>query len=467
MNRKYVTALTLAALAVAISLALGLMSKNSASSIGTLNAVSAASAQNITLPNNVAIYAVNTDNVLYVLQPGSQNFNRIGNITGIGQGNVIGIDYRVSNNLLYGLTDQGQLVTINTSNATASQTSTLQTPFGGGFQSVYDFNPVADAVRIQGSNGQNYAATGSNLGTTAVQTPLAYAAGDRNAGATPSIVGGAYTNNYVGAPNTIYYAIDSNTDSFVTISSRSATGSSNTGGGQLQTIGQVVDTNNRNQPINFSSTGDFDIFTSQNLANTAILFTGGRLYTIDISQINQNLRLGQTQTVSAAGLPVRTSDTTTGFVDIAVQPIAGVRGPAANPAPTAPPAQNNNNNNGQNNNNNAQNNGNAARCSAQFVTNSFPNGFQTNVVLTNNLGTNLNGWTFTFNFGGNQRIANIFNSTLNSQSGQSVRITNASFNANFPNGSSINLGFGGTLNTAVGTPTGATLNGVPCSVSSR
>src|SRR5262245_48276385 len=119
MKLKFTTILTYLGLVIAISFAVGLMSRHYAGPKGNLKIPWAASSavasriqQSITLPN-ASIYGLNADNVLYVLQPGSQNFNRVATMSGLGQANVIGIDYRVSNGLLYGLTDQHQLITIN------------------------------------------------------------------------------------------------------------------------------------------------------------------------------------------------------------------------------------------------------------------------------------------------------------------------------------------------------------------
>src|SRR5262249_36731378 len=144
--------------------------------------------------------------------------------------------------------------------------------FAGGFQSLMDFNPVVNAIRLIGSNDQNLAvvnSNGGNLNATAVQTAMTYPAGDVNAGKDPNISGGAYTNNYVGATSTISSGFDYDLDTFVTIAPATPGGSSATGGGQLQTIGPLV--NPKGVPINVSPTADFDIYTAPaTKANTII-----------------------------------------------------------------------------------------------------------------------------------------------------------------------------------------------------
>jgi hypothetical protein len=281
----------------------------------------------LTLPNR-SIYALTSDNALYVLVPGASQYTRLGRVNNTNGGNLIGIDFRPSDKKLYGLTDTGNLYTIDLSTSALNTTfiSTLNPRFTGGFGSLMDFNPVLDALRVAGSNDQNIAvvnSNGGNLNTTASQTAFAYAAGDVNAGKNPEIVGGAYSNNFVGATNTIFYMVDHDLDTLVTIATKNATGSSNTGGGQLQTIGQFVDTSGN--LINMSPTSDFDIYTNSNGVNFLVGQTTRLLFTVDLSQINPNLPLGTTQKIvarrgPAAPLPGSNSPLTGGVFDIAIPP---------------------------------------------------------------------------------------------------------------------------------------------------
>ena len=77
------------------------------------------------------------------------------NVTGV-DGNLIGIDVRSTNGLLYGATDTNKIYTIDFNTGAATFVSTLSVPFGGGQQSGFDFNPAADRLRIVGSNDQNF-----------------------------------------------------------------------------------------------------------------------------------------------------------------------------------------------------------------------------------------------------------------------------------------------------------------------
>jgi hypothetical protein len=79
--------------------------------------------------HNTNIYALTTDNFVYVLLPDG--------------GNLIGIDFRPADAKLYGLTDLGGIFTIDVSTfsvGNAALVSTLNPRFIGGFGNVMDFN---------------------------------------------------------------------------------------------------------------------------------------------------------------------------------------------------------------------------------------------------------------------------------------------------------------------------------------
>lgn len=280
------------------------------------------------------IYILNGDNTLFVLTPGSLSFARLVRVTQVS-GNLIGIDFRpaeTSGSQLYGLTDTGNLYAISLASANlgaATLVSTLSTRFAGGCQSLMDFNPVLNAVRLIGSNDQNFAlvSSGGNLNVTAAQTAMSYATGDVNASVDPNISGGSYSNNLPTAPNTLFYGIDYDLDTLVTIASLNATGSSNTGTGQLKTIGRLVDASGA--PINFSSTSDLDIYTDSNGVNSVVGVNGRMLFTLDLGQINPSLALGATQNVTIKSIMMNELG---GAIDIAVSPV-----PPAGPTPTPTP----------------------------------------------------------------------------------------------------------------------------------
>jgi hypothetical protein len=250
------------------------------------------------------VYALLSNNVITQVY-GSKQIKQY-SVTGL-DGKLIGIDFRPSQSStstynnptgLYGLTDTGKLYTLAFNGTTFVPTlvSSLTLRFDGGFQSLTDFNPVVDALRVIGSNDQNYAVVNSNgnLNVTAQQTAITYAAGDPQAGKDPNLTAGAYNNNVAGATTTIFYGLDYATESLVTIADIT-NGSSATGGGRLKTIGRLVDT--QGQPINILPEAGIDVYTDATLGNAALISNGQTVYFVNLANVNANLPIGSTQDV--------------------------------------------------------------------------------------------------------------------------------------------------------------------------
>jgi hypothetical protein len=287
----------------------------------------------VTLPKT-RMYALTSDNSLYAFQAGADEYSRVGRVDVDDGGTLIGIDFRPADGALYGVTDLGGIYTIDLEShhfgrkmkvGRSTKVGAVTTRFSGGLQALVDFNPVANALRIAGSNDQNIAVLNKNgnLNETAAQTNFAYDKGDVNFGKNPEIVGGAYSNNYVGATSTLIYFVDHDLDTLVTISTKNATGSSNIGGGLLQTIGSLFD--ETGAPVNMSPTSDFDIYGEANGANYLVGQTASVLFSIDLSQIDPKLPMGKTQRVVVRrGKPVPAPDSGTplsgALFDIAVAP---------------------------------------------------------------------------------------------------------------------------------------------------
>jgi hypothetical protein len=164
------------------------------------------------------------------------------NITGITAGQtLVGIDYRPTNGLLYGLgynpaTGATQLYTIvpgasgTASVATPVNATPITLPLGQAGTSPssrrigFDFNPVADRIRVVSTNGRNYRLdpnTGGLLGTdtnlnyagtvgTPVATPVPIVTGAPvpTIPAAPGVGSVAYTNATLGAGSTTLYDYD-------------------------------------------------------------------------------------------------------------------------------------------------------------------------------------------------------------------------------------------------------------------
>jgi hypothetical protein len=132
-------------------------------------------------------------------------------ITGLQPGDqILGIDVRPADGLLYAAGSSGQLYTIRTTAdagfATATRGPMLQTAAssaqfasftGSGFG--FDFNPMRDKLRVVSNTGQNLHID-VDAGAVTIDSKLTPA----NAGGTAA----AYTNSFVGAASTTLYVID-------------------------------------------------------------------------------------------------------------------------------------------------------------------------------------------------------------------------------------------------------------------
>jgi hypothetical protein len=319
--KKTLATLTFAALALSAMAIPSLMSRYSTSAEAAQTTVSAdlTATGGVTLPAK-NIYALNNNNVLFVMKAGTTSFTRVARLqeTG-GNGNFIDIDFRPLDKKLYALTDEGNLYTVALGTGALTKVSSLSPVFNGGYQSMMDFNPMVDAIRLINTEEENYAVVKGSTGvlnTTAVQTSLTYPAPDVNAGKDPNIACGAYTNNVAGATVTIIYMIDHALDTFCTIPPAVAGGPSATGGGLLQTIGNLVTPTGAR--LNFGPTADCDVFTNANGVNFLVGISGNTLFSIDLTQINPAQQRGTTKNVVVRGLNL--TDEGGNWNSVAVQP---------------------------------------------------------------------------------------------------------------------------------------------------
>lgn len=129
-------------------------------------------------------------------------------ITGIGQNESLqAIDFRSSNNVLYGLSSDRLLYRINLATGVATQIGGALAITGSSFG--FDFNPVADLIRVVSNDNSNYVVN-PDTGALTTTTPVFYAAGDVNAGRDPGVTANAYLSG-----STVQYAIDTDTDFLV------------------------------------------------------------------------------------------------------------------------------------------------------------------------------------------------------------------------------------------------------------
>ncbi|MFJ9338695.1 DUF4394 domain-containing protein [Streptomyces sp. NPDC101733] len=197
----------------------------------------------------------------------------IGKVSGLrGDTRIVGIDFRVQNEKLYGVGDKGGVYTLNTNNAKAVKVSQLTVALSGARYGV-DFNPAANRLRVISNTGQNLRHNiddmAAPLGTTVdgmltnPTTPPSTAMG---------VTGAAYTNNDLNAATaTSLFNIDTTADRVSLQSPANA--------GMLAPTG--------NLGVNAGPEAGFDIYFSPKQGTNqgfAALNTGGafRLYGINL-----------------------------------------------------------------------------------------------------------------------------------------------------------------------------------------
>ena len=195
-------------------------------------------------------------------------------------GRLVGIDVRPADGKLYGLTDSGQIVTIDSTTGMATRVSQLNERFESGGRAVVDFNPVADRLRVMGMNGTSLRVN-VQTGEAAKDGQLKYAAGTPWAETAPRVVAGAYTNSAAGAQQTALLTIDS--------LSRTLNLQAPPNDGVQQPRGEVA----ASLPAGLA----FDILADGQGNNRGFLLAGGKLHDVDL-QSGRATALG-----AVAGLP--------------------------------------------------------------------------------------------------------------------------------------------------------------------
>ena len=219
----------------------------------------------------LTVYGVTTANSLVRFDsatPGTINSSVA--VTGLNANQTLrGIDFRPANGLLYGVSSDSRLYTINLSSGAATPIGSAGAFALTGTSFGFDFNPVPDRIRVTSDADQNLRLNpndGTLAGTDGI---LAYAAGDTNALANPNIVGSAYTNSFPGATSTTLYDIDSTLDILVIQNPPN--------NGTLNTVGSLG--------FNTSDLVGFDIFffDKRAFASLTAAGAGSSLFSINLA----------------------------------------------------------------------------------------------------------------------------------------------------------------------------------------
>jgi hypothetical protein len=148
-------------------------------------------------------YAISESNQLLKFDPENDADIVSTAISGLQSGeNIVGIDFRPANGMLYAIGSNSRIYTLNTTTGAATFVAALSMPLNGTAFAV-DFNPVPDRIRIISNTGQNLRVNPTDGATI----------NDGAINPSPAAVSAAgYTNSVAGATTTTLFVIDSDAD---------------------------------------------------------------------------------------------------------------------------------------------------------------------------------------------------------------------------------------------------------------
>lgn len=225
--------------------------------LGAVSASSTASAQN-------AIIALTGDNTIALIDTKTMKVTSSKSAQGVKK--ILGFDVRPADNMLYGVTDSGWIVTIDPKSGKVTQKSELSTKPTANAVVTVDFNPAADRLRIITNDGMNLRVNVDD-GKTTVDGELKFAETDMHKGEKPNITAAAYTNSWKGTKETALYDIDT------TIGALFKQAPPNDG--VLSAVGK----------LGFKPTGPiaFNIVSEAEGKNAGWLVSGTTVYSVDLS----------------------------------------------------------------------------------------------------------------------------------------------------------------------------------------
>ncbi len=182
-----------------------------------------------------------------------------------GVDRLLGIDVRPAKNMLYGVTADGTVVTIDTATGEATKVVKLEKSLDGATMAIVDFNPAADKLRFMGTDGTNLRVD-PDSGKVTTDGSLAFEATDANTGKKPAVVAAAYTNSFGKPEKTAMFDIDSALGLIQQVKPNDGT---------LKTIGAFG--------IGAAKSYAFDVHTTADGTNTAWLVADNTLHTVDLA----------------------------------------------------------------------------------------------------------------------------------------------------------------------------------------
>jgi len=210
------------------------------------------------------VAALTGEATLAIIDTDTLKVTRSVTVTGAG-GPLLGIDVRPADGALYGLVADGTVVTIDWTTGAATRKSKLEKMPPAGATVTVDFNPVADRLRVIGSDGTNLRANVED-GKVVTDGALKFGDADTNKGKAPKVVAGSYTNSVKGATQTTLYDIDATTGVLVKQAPPND--------GVLGTVGSL------GMPV---TTVAFDIGPDGKGGDAGWLLADGTLYSVDLA----------------------------------------------------------------------------------------------------------------------------------------------------------------------------------------
>lgn len=182
-----------------------------------------------------------------------------------GGASLVGIDVRPADGKLYGLAQDGTIVTVDPKTGKWEKKSQLSEKLPAGATFSVDFNPVADRLRVIASDGTNLRINVDD-GKTTVDGKLKYAETDQGKGKSPRVTAAGYINSVAGTKETALYDIDADTGWLLKQAPPND--------GVLVTVGALG--------VKIDGPMAFDIWSDGKGGNSAWLLAGGKLHDVDL-----------------------------------------------------------------------------------------------------------------------------------------------------------------------------------------
>src|SRR5476651_2456806 len=237
----------------------------SAMKFQTLMAATAAVLLSAAAAQAAQVAALWGDNTISIVDTNAKKVVKTWKIQGM-TGKVLGICVRPAYNMLYAVGSDGGIFTVDLATGKATMKSKLEKMLAAGAWASVDFNPVADRMRLIGSDGTNLRVNVDD-GKVTTDGTLKFAETDMHKAEKPNIVAAAYINSVKGAKETALYDIDA------TIGALFKQAPPNDG--ILSAVGKLG--------IKPTTNIAFDIWSDGMGKNDAWLLTGDWLHSVDLA----------------------------------------------------------------------------------------------------------------------------------------------------------------------------------------